>query len=44
MRQERRSGKPDKPATETKPATYDGTWSATHGSSLHVQQIVMFEH
>ena len=32
--------KTDKPTTETKPATYDGTWSGAGGGGLHVQQVV----
>jgi hypothetical protein len=34
-------GKTDKSTTETKTATYDGTWSGAADSSLHVQQIVI---
>lgn len=31
----------DKPPTETKPATYEGTWSGNAGSGFHVQEIVI---
>ena len=34
------SGKAEKPTTETKAATYDGTWSGAGGGGLHVQQVV----
>jgi hypothetical protein len=33
-------GKTDKPA-ETKAATYDGTWSGSGGSGMHVHEVVI---